>query len=145
MGNIRWIWLLSVAFLFSCASFKEWDSYAKYQEEKGFNREKYEEKVRKELKTKKEKKEKKESLYEKEVKEKVVRLLAKPPTPVKVPDTILRVLILPYVGSDGSLNTMKYVFFKVEEGKWVIGNYLIERKGGVKVFTPLKEEENEGK
>jgi len=84
---------------------------------------------------------KEESLYEKEVKETIVNLLKAPPTPVKVPDTILRVLILPYVSEDGSLNTARYVFVKVEEGRWILGDYLLGEKKGIKVLTPLKEEE----
>jgi len=86
---------------------------------------------------------KEESLYEKEVKETITKLLQAPPTPVKVPDTILRVLILPYVGEDGSLNAAKYVFVKVEEGRWILGDYLIKERRGIKVLTPLKEERKE--
>lgn len=88
---------------------------------------------------------KEESLYEKEVKETMVKLLQAPPTPVKVPDTILRVLILPYVSEDGSLNTARYVFVKVEEGRWILGDYLLGEKKGIKVLTPLKEEGGEKK
>jgi len=142
MENIRRLWILGLVFsLFSCAGVKDWDEYAKYQEKKGFKREEYEKKLLK--KGEKVKKGVKESLYEKEIKRTYTRLLKEPPVPLKVPDTVVRVLILPYVDESGSLNSAKYVFFKVEEGKWILGDYLIKEGKSVKVLTPLKKEERE--
>ena len=145
------LWILAIfgiSWLFSCAGFKNWDKYEKYQADKDFSRKKYEQKLI-ENKINKSKKNKdaqnKESFYEKEVKDTIVKLLKEPPAPVKMPDTILRVLILPYVSDRGSLNASKYVFLKVEEGRWILGDYLIENKKGVKILTPLKERKSEGK
>ena len=148
MGNIFRLWILSLVSLglFSCANIKDWDKYEKYQAEKGFNRADYEKRLLEEKmsQVKDRGSSKEESLYEKEVKNTMVKMLKEPPTPVKVPDMILRVLILPYVGEGGSLNAMKYVFLKVEEGKWVMGDYLIEEKKGIRLLTPLEAKENEG-
>ncbi len=144
MGNSGWFWLLGLSvFFLSCASIKDWDRYERYQADKDFSRQRYEEKLL-EGRIKK-KVEKVEDFYEKEVREAVVSLLREPPAPVKVPDTVLRVLILPYVGEGGILNTARYVFLKVEEGRWIVGDYLIEEKKGIKLLTPLKEEKDEGK
>jgi len=70
-------------------------------------------------------KSKKETLYEKTKKETITELLKNPPAPVKAPDKILRILILPWTDKDGNLHAMKYIFVKVEEGQWILGNYLI--------------------
>jgi len=146
MGAFRRFWILVPSFfLFSCAGLKDWDMYERYQAEKDFSREKHEKKLLEKRMKKASRKKKEEDIHEKEVKETLVGLLNSPPVPVKVPDTVLRVLILPYVGEDGSLNTSKYVFLKIEEGRWILGDYLIERKKGVRVLTPLKEKGNEGK
>ena len=56
----------------------------------------------------------------------MISILKKPPIPMKTPDKILRVLFLPYVDQNNILNNYKYSFMKVEEGKWVIGDYLLE-------------------
>lgn len=58
--------------------------------------------------------------------QRMISVLKKPPIPMKMPDKILRVLFLPYVDQNNVLNNYKYTFMKVEEGKWVIGDYLME-------------------
>ncbi len=148
MGTGCRIWLLIpflVSGLMSCAGLKDWDRYEKYQADKDFSREKYEKNLLGRRMKDGNPQKKAEDLYEKEVKDSIVKLLSEPPSPVKVPDTILRVLILPYVGKEGTLNTARYVFLKVEEGRWVLGDYLIEKKKGIKLLTPLKGEKDEGK
>ena len=148
MGTGCRIWFLIpflVSGLVSCAGLKDWDRYEKYQADKNFSREKYEKELLKNRIKNGKKQKKVEDLYEKEVKDSIVKLLSEPPAPVKVPDTVLRVLILPYVGKEGTLNTARYVFLKVEEGRWVLGDYLIERKKGIKLLTPLEEGKDEGK
>lgn len=138
MDGSRRLWFLGFALLLSsCAGLKDWDEYEKYQAEKNFSRETYE---RKEMEKIAERKVGEESLYEKEVKEKMVKLLREPPSPIKAPDTVLRVLILPYVDKEGNLNAMKYVFLRVEEGRWILGDYLIHKRSGIKLLTPLKDE-----
>lgn len=63
---------------------------------------------------------------EAERQQRMISVLKKPPIPMKMPDKILRVLFLPYVDQNNVLNNYKYTFMKVEEGKWVIGDYLME-------------------
>jgi hypothetical protein len=63
---------------------------------------------------------------EAERQQRMISVLKKPPIPMKMPDKILRVLFLPYVDQNNVLNNYKYSFMKVEEGKWVIGDYLME-------------------
>ena len=144
MGNSRRVWLLGLGiFLLSCAGIEDWHRYEKYQADGDFSRQKYEEKLLEERVKKRTERE--EDFYEREVKERIVSLLREPPAPLKVPDTILRVLILPYVGEGGTLNSARYVFLKVEEGRWILGDYLIEERKGIRLLTPLKGEKDEGK
>ncbi len=140
MGNILGLGIL-ILLTVSCAGIRDWHEYEIYQAHKNFSREKYEKKLlEKRLGSGKGTK-KEEGLYEKEIKERIVKLLREPPSPVKVPDTVLRVLILPYVDKDGNLSSAKYVFLKVEEGRWIIGDYLIEDKKGIRLLTPLRGED----
>jgi len=81
---------------------------------------------------------KEESLYDKEVQEKILQLLRQEPTPLKVPDTVIRVLILPYVDEKGNLVSQKYIFFR-EEGKWILGEYLLQRGKPIRELRPLEE------
>ena len=67
-------------------------------------------------------------------------LLKDPITPIKLPDTIIRVLLLPYVDDKQTFHSGEYLFVKVEEGKWILGNYIhknIKRK--TKEYNPLVE------
>jgi hypothetical protein len=85
---------------------------------------------------------KEKSIYEKEIQEKVVSLLKAPETPLRTPDVITRVLILPYTKEDGTLIMSHYVFVKMKEGKWILGDYLIDQqKEENRVIRPLKETE----
>ena len=83
---------------------------------------------------------KEESLYDKEVQEKILQLLRQEPTPLKVPDTVIRVLILPYVDEKGNLVSQKYIFFRAEEGKWILGEYLLQRGKPIRELRPLEED-----
>jgi hypothetical protein len=85
---------------------------------------------------------KEKSIYEKEIQEKVVSLLKAPETPLRTPDVITRILILPYTKEDGTLIMSHYVFAKMKEGKWILGDYLIDQqKEESKIVRPLKETE----
>lgn len=65
-------------------------------------------------------------------------LIQKPVVPLRTPDTILRVLILPYEDDNGVLNSWKYSYIKVEDGKWVIADYLNSSlASSTQTFTPL--------
>jgi len=83
---------------------------------------------------------KEKSIYEKEIQQKVVSLLKAPETPLRTSDVITRVLILPYTKEDGTLIMSHYVFVKMKEGKWILGDYLIDQqKEDVRIVRPLKE------
>jgi hypothetical protein len=64
------------------------------------------------------------SLYETEKEKKTLDVLKETPTPLRTPDTIIRVLILPYTDSNNVLHSYYYTFVKVEDGSWVLGDYL---------------------
>jgi len=78
-----------------------------------------------------------EATYRKEKIEKELAILKTAPTPIKAPDTVIRVLILPYVDSNGVLNAAKYTFLTVETGKWIIGDYLLTPAKTEKIKKPL--------
>jgi len=81
-----------------------------------------------------------EATYRKEKIEKELAILKTAPTPIKAPDTVIRVLILPYVDSNGVLNAAKYTFLTVETGKWIIGDYLLTPAKTEKIKKPLIDE-----
>lgn len=119
---------------------KKEEKKAEKKEEK-----KKEEKAEKKEEEKEEKTTKKtqESLYHKEYTQKVLSLIREPVTPLRIPPTIMRVLILPYVDEQGNLNVQRYVFFKIDEGRWVLGEYLLQKGKPLKElkeFKPLEEE-----
>ena len=78
-----------------------------------------------------------EATYQKEKLEKELAILKVAPTPIKAPDTVVRVLILPYVDSNGVLNAAKYTFLTVETGKWIIGDYLLTPAKTERIKRPL--------
>ena len=80
-----------------------------------------------------------EATYRKEKMEKELAILKTAPTPIKAPDTVIRVLILPYV-ANGVLNAAKYTFLTVETGKWIIGDYLLTPAKTEKIKKPLIDE-----
>lgn len=86
-----------------------------------------------------EKTEKTESLYEKERKDFLTKTMYSPKIPVKTPDKIIRVLTMPYVDEENNLQTENYHFVKVDEGRWVLGEYLNgQDRTQNKTLTPLK-------
>ncbi|HDM76877.1 MAG TPA: hypothetical protein ENG51_10455 [Deltaproteobacteria bacterium] len=93
----------------------------------------------------------KQKEIEKEQHRVLKQILKSPPVPIKVPDTILRVLILPYVDANGVFHQYSYLYLKVDEGKWLLGDYLLgpikttlmessakQRKRKKKLATPLR-------
>ena len=56
----------------------------------------------------------------------MMKILKKPPVPIKSQDKVVRVLFLPYVDTNGVLHNYKYSFLSVEEGRWVLGDYLMK-------------------
>ena len=74
----------------------------------------------------------------KEQVEKMSKLLQEEPTPLKMPDTIVRVLFLPYVDENKVLHAQSFKFLKIDEGKWVLGDYMLKPGEGIKEVTPLE-------
>ena len=52
-------------------------------------------------------------------------LLKEPVTPVVAPPKTMRVLILPYTGQDNELNMLRYVYFFVDEPRWLLGDTIM--------------------
>lgn len=79
--------------------------------------------------------------YDKEKLNKTLSTLKESPMPLRLPDTILRVMFLPYVDSKNVLRNSYYAFLKVEDGKWVLGEYLTSsdsrKPAKARVFSPL--------
>jgi len=98
------------------------------------------------VEVKQEKEKEEESLYKRELMEKLMKMVREEPTPLALPPTVLRVFVLPYVDEQGRLITQHYIYLKVDEGKWILGDYLLKKGQRTREFTPLKTEgQNEGK
>ena len=52
------------------------------------------------------------------------KLLKEPKTPVVSPPKTMRVLLLPYTGQDNEFYMMRYVYFFVDESRWILGDSL---------------------
>lgn len=68
--------------------------------------------------------ERKKRAVEAEKDNKLSSIINKPVTPLRTPDTILRVLLLPYEDENKVLNGWKYSYVKVDDGKWIMADYL---------------------
>ncbi len=55
--------------------------------------------------------------------------------PIWQPPVIAKVLVFPYVDSDGVLHTGQYLYVKLKNGKWLYGKYLFRKPN--RVFDPL--------
>lgn len=62
--------------------------------------------------------------------EKMAKLLKSPATPIVVPPTVMRVLIMPYQGDEEELLMPRYVYVMVDKPKWIVGDYLMKETGG---------------
>lgn len=69
--------------------------------------------------------------YQKAFYKKVTNLLEKPETPMIVSSQALRILVLPYKGDDNMLFMQRYVYFFVDDPRWVLDN-LEAYPGGLK-------------
>ncbi len=131
--------LLLLGFVIMSCGEKRWAENYKYVASKGWSKEQY---VNSKLPPPPQKqKTEKETSIEKEKKMLVKKLIKSPPTPLKLPDKVLRVLVLPWVDAEGNLHTQEYLFTKVEEGKWIIGNYMLNEKRIPRRLTPLEEKD----
>ena len=81
-----------------------------------------------------------DSIYEAERKQLLADTIKRPTMPVKTADKILRILIMPYVDENNVLQTENFQFVKVDEGRWIVGEYLNNSsKESKKILTPLKD------
>lgn len=76
------------------------------------------------------------SLYGQEQAQLTRDLIKTPPIPIKTPNTILTLLFYPH-DDDGTLIGHFYAFMEINDGKWVVGNYLNKQKDSEKLITPL--------
>jgi len=65
-----------------------------------------------------------ESAYREASLAKVAKLLKDPVTPVVVPPTVMRILILPRKGDDGELDMAQFTFIMTDKPRWAMGDYL---------------------
>lgn len=63
--------------------------------------------------------EKTASIYKQQLLNKIGKLVKQPKTPIVVPPTTMRVLILPYVNNQNELEMGRYVYFFTGEPKWI--------------------------
>lgn len=64
--------------------------------------------------------------WQREMQQKIEGLLKEPTTPIVVPPTVMRILMLPYKGADNELYMMRFVYMFVDDPKWVVGDYLLK-------------------
>lgn len=60
--------------------------------------------------------------YRTELFNKFSGLLKEPVTPVVAPPKTMRVLLLPYTGQDNEFYMLRYVYFFVDEPRWLLGD-----------------------
>lgn len=79
------------------------------------------------------------SAYDAEREEAMAKLFQAPPTPLRVPPTVLRIHILPYVDRGGGFNSEKYKFITEDEGKWILDDQVLtKRRPEIKELKPLE-------
>lgn len=57
---------------------------------------------------------------------KLAGLVKNPSTPMVKPPTVMRVLLLPYVGEDNVLFNMRFAYIMINDFSWTLGEYLQE-------------------
>jgi len=77
------------------------------------------------------------SLYEKEKEKLLLRLVQSPPVPLKEPDKVVMVYVLPWTDDKGNFHAGEYVFLVVEEGRWILEKGSAQ-KDKVRLLTPLE-------
>lgn len=65
-----------------------------------------------------------ESSYREASLAKAAKLLKDPVTPIVIPPSVMRILILPRKGEDGELDMAQFTFIMVDKPRWAIGDYL---------------------
>lgn len=67
--------------------------------------------------------------YQEELYRRLSGLLREPKAPVAVPPKVIRVLVLPYRGSEGELYMMRYVYVFAEKPRWILTDpFVMEEK-----------------
>jgi conjugal transfer pilus assembly protein TraV len=66
-----------------------------------------------------------EATYQGSLYKKLSGLLEEPDTPVIAPPKVMRVLLLPYKGTDKELFMYRYAYFLVDDYSWVLGDNVI--------------------
>lgn len=86
-----------------------------------------------------------ESMYAAEKQKEVLGIIRTPPAPIRTQGSIMRVLFLPYVDENGVLHGPSYKFVKMDDGQWILGEYLLDAGESLKELEPLKQkkEKNE--
>jgi conjugal transfer pilus assembly protein TraV len=65
-----------------------------------------------------------EKLYEEALFKELTGLIDDPRTPMVAPPRVVRVLLLPYRGENNELFMLRYVYFFVDEHRWILGDNL---------------------
>lgn len=66
------------------------------------------------------------ALYEERLYRQLAEIIEQPNTPIMVPPKLVRVLLLPYKGTEGELYMPRYTYLQVDEAQWVLDNGLTE-------------------
>jgi len=69
-----------------------------------------------------------EAAYQDSLFKKLSGLLEEPNTPVIAPPKVMRVLLLPYKGSDKELFMYRYIYFVVDDYSWILGDDVMRGK-----------------
>lgn len=62
------------------------------------------------------------SLYKESLYKRLDSLAKEPTTPIVAPPQVMRILLLPYKGEGNELYMLRYVYFFVDEPRWVLGD-----------------------
>lgn len=68
------------------------------------------------------------SRYQSALFDKFAGLLKEPVTPIVAPPKTMRVLLLPYTGQDNEFYMLRYVYFFVDEPRWLLGDSVISNE-----------------
>ncbi len=63
-------------------------------------------------------------VYKRGLFRKLAGLIKEPSTPLVVPPTVMRGLVLTYIGDENELYSYQYVYFFVDDPSWIFGDYL---------------------
>jgi len=64
------------------------------------------------------------------------KTIPEPPVPLRTPDKVIRIYLLPYTDRRGNLMGGRYIFTVVEDGEWVISTHR-ETEGSERFVNPI--------